>query len=385
MATLTDTSIKPHTQTHEATTHGNPKDPMAYATAAIDTMLRTYPDPAELPIRDEFMYWQGVFLSGVANCAAITGEIRWLAYIQRWCDEMIDVHGRIRGLEPYCLDSMQPGILLYPLIDRTGDPRYTVALDHLVRQIDNYPRTREGGLWHNLRSPDQMWLDGLYMGGPLLTEYAERTHRMDLTDLVADQVIMMRDRTRDEATGLWKHAYDAERLQPWADPVTGLSSQFWGRSMGWVPVAILDDLDHIPAGHPKRAQLESIVRDLLVSVCRYQGEDGRWWQVLDKPAAAGNWPENSCTCLFANAIFRAVDAGILDETYRDRALAAWEGVTGTITFDGADLKLGHVCVGTNIGDYAYYCNRKVSVNDPHGMGSFLLLCATMHNTANEGN
>ena len=351
------------------------KRTMDYAADAIETMMRTYPDPLDLPIKDEFMYWQGVFLSGVYECYRRIGEERWFDYIRRWYDGMIDANGNVRGFESDCLDAMQPGILLFPLYRRTGDERYRKALDMIVGQLDDYPRTSEGGLWHNRRAPEQMWLDGLYMGGPIAAEYAERYDRPELFDLVVDQALLMQKKTRDVATGLWKHAYDCARRQPWADPLTGLSSQFWGRSMGWVPVGVLDDLDHIPADHPKRAQLEELVRSLLTSVCRYQGEDGRWWQVLDKPGAEGNWPENSCTCLFANAIIKAVRLGILDASYVDHADRAYRGVVSSLTYRGTDLQLGQVCVGTNVGDYEYYCARKTSVNDPHGMGSFLLLCA----------
>ncbi|MFR5405840.1 MAG: glycoside hydrolase family 88 protein [Oscillibacter sp.] len=56
----------------------------------------------------------------------------------------------------------------------------------------------------------------------------------------------------------------------------------WGRAMGWVPVALLDELDFIPADHPDRAKLEKMAVDLLKSLLAFQSEDGRWYQV-DQP------------------------------------------------------------------------------------------------------
>ena len=38
--------------------------------------------------------------------------------------------------------------LLYPLMDRTGDPRYKTALDRIVPKIYDFPKTEEGGFWH---------------------------------------------------------------------------------------------------------------------------------------------------------------------------------------------------------------------------------------------
>lgn len=39
--------------------------------------------------------------------------------------------------------------------------------------------------------------------------------------------------------------------------------------------------------------------------------------------------------------------------------------------------MGHVCIGTNVGDYDYYCQRPVSRNDLHGVGAFLLMCTEL--------
>ena len=87
-------------------------------------------------------------------------------------------------------------------------------------------------------------------GRPVAAEYGGRFHRPEFLDLVAEQALLMREKTRDEKTGLWYHAWDCAKKQEWADPETGLSPEFWGRSIGWVPVAVLDDLDFLPEEHP---------------------------------------------------------------------------------------------------------------------------------------
>ena len=46
-----------------------------------------------------------------------------------------------------------------------------------------------------------------------------------------------------------------------------------------------------------------------------------------------------------------------------------------VGFDGEDLLVGEVCVGTGVGNYEYYVNRPVSTNDLHGVGAFLIMCA----------
>lgn len=228
--------------------------------------------------------------------------------------------------------------------------------------------------------PDQMWLDGLYMGGPLMCKYAATFGKPEYMDEAAKQAFLMQEKTRDAKTGLWYHGYDCERIEPWADKETGLSPEFWGRSLGWVPVAILEELDCVPTTHPKYNELCKLVRDLLAAICKFQSEDGRWYQVVDKVGEAGNWPENSCSCLFVAAICKAVRKGILEDSYLEQAKKGYEGVINSLKWDGDDILIGEVCIGTSVGDYEHYCNRPVCTNDLHGVGAFLIMCGEMERT-----
>ena len=78
------------------------------------------------------------------------------------------------------------------------------------------------------------------MGGPICAEYGYRYHKTEYIELVIKQILLMIEKTRDEETGLLYHAWDESRSEPLADKETGCSPEFWGRSVGWVPVAITD-------------------------------------------------------------------------------------------------------------------------------------------------
>ena len=348
-------------------------EPIFYAKCSCDTIMRKY-EAADLPPKGHFHYHQGVFLSGVYKTWLLSKEDRYFDYIKDWVDSVTDKEGNILDYAPKHLDDIQPGILLYPLIERTGDVRYRKALDKLISHIDEYPRNPEGGFWHMDLFADQMWLDGLYMGGPVCAEYGAKYGRPDLLDLVVHQALMMEEKTRDEKTGLLYHAWDFRRQAEWADPVTGRSPEFWGRSIGWVPVALLDDLDFLPSGHPGRTKLSDMAARLLEAVCAFQSDEGRWYQVVDKGGKAGNWLENSCSCLFTAALCKAVRNGILSSRYLQYARKGYEGVIRSLEWEGQDLLVGNVCIGTGVGDYKHYCDRPVSVNDLHGAGAFLLMC-----------
>lgn len=350
------------------------KEPLFYAKASVDTMMRKF-QAADLPPRGHFHYHQGVFLSGVYETYRLCGEEAYFEYVKAWVDSVIDENGEITEYDQRQLDDIQPGILLYPLLDRTGDARYKKALDTLLPVVLHFPRNEAGGFWHKQWYPDQMWLDGLYMGGPISAEYGKRFDRPEYLELVVEQALIMREKTMDQKTGLWYHAWDCSKKAEWADPDTGLSPEFWGRSIGWVPVAVLNDLDFLDPGQEGYQKLTALVTELLEAVCRFQSEDGRWYQVVDKGSEEGNWLENSCSCLFVAALCKAVRKGLMGREYLDAARKGYEGVIGSLTWEGEDLLIGNVCVGTGVGDYRHYCERPVSVNDLHGVGAFLLMCA----------
>ncbi|MCI9143502.1 MAG: glycoside hydrolase 105 family protein [Lachnospiraceae bacterium] len=349
------------------------KRPLFYAKASVETMMRKFKGP-DLPPRGRFHYHQGVFLSGVYKTYQACGDERYFQYVKSWVDSCIDENGVILDCDKTQLDDQQAGILLYPLLDRTGDAKYKKALDAILPVIREFPRNEAGGFWHKHRYPDQMWLDGLYMAGPVTAEYGKRFNVPEDLDLVAQQALLMEEKTKDPRTGLLYHAWDCSKKVEWADPETGLSPEFWGRSIGWVPVAVLDDLDFLPETHPSCGELRRLVKELLEAVCRYQSQEGRWYQVVDKPEGEGNWLETSCSCLFVAAICKAVRQGILPEEYLSYARKGYEGVINSLEWDGEDLLVGGVCVGTGVGNYDHYINRPTSVNDLHGVGAFLIMC-----------
>lgn len=353
------------------------KGALYYAKAACDTMMRGF-EAAKLPPQGHFHYHQGVFLSGMYRIWKLCRDDRYFQYIKDWVDSVVDAEGNILEYDPGQLDDVQPGILLFPLYSATGDIRYRRALDTLMDVVKHFPRNAVGGFWHKQWYPDQMWLDGLYMGGPICCEYAARFDQKDYFDLAAEQALLMQAHTRDEKSGLWRHAWDCSRKAEWANPETGQAPECWGRSIGWVPVAVLDDLDFIPKEHSAYPALCCLVTELLKALCHYQSDEGRWYQVVDKGGAEGNWLENSCSCLYVAAICKAVRKGLLPAGYLEHAKKGYKAVIGSLEWDGDDLLVGHVCIGTGVGDYQYYCSRPVSVNDLHGVGAFLLMCAEVY-------
>ncbi len=159
------------------------------------------------------------------------------------------------------LDQINEGRVLFALADATHDPRYGRAAATLRAQLARNRARPDGGFWHKQIYPEQMWLDGLYMAEPFYAQFAARhADTAAMTD-VTRQFLIVAQHLRDSTTGLYYHAWDSARRQPWADPATGRSKNFWGRAVGWYLMAAIDVLDYLPANHPNRPALVRIVQD----------------------------------------------------------------------------------------------------------------------------
>ncbi len=354
-----------------------------YAKMACDTLIKKFA-PEDLPPKGRFHYHQGVFLSGMQKTYNLCNEQKYFDYIRGWVDSIVKEDGTIDRFDQGQLDDIQPGVLLFQLYEKTGDERYTKALSTLMALLKDFPKNDEGGFWHKDRCAHQMWLDGLYMGGPIAAEYAKKFDAPEYFDICAFQAKMMEAKTKDPVTGLWYHAWDAKKVQPWANPETGLAPEFWGRSIGWVPVGILEELDHFPEDHKDRAELIRLTVDLIKAVAKYQDkESGLWYQVVNKGGQEGNWLESSCTCLYVAAMCKAVKAGLLDESYLEIAERGYKGIIDRLKYNENGVVIDNICIGTGVGNYEFYCARPTSENDLHGAGAFILMCTEVYRAFHE--
>ncbi|RYG03212.1 MAG: glycoside hydrolase family 88 protein, partial [Chitinophagaceae bacterium] len=275
-------------------------------------------------------------------------------------------------------------LMLYKV---TGQQKYFKAATLLWDQIQQQPRTKEGGFWHKKIYPNQMWLDGLYMGEPFYAEYAALIKKDDAFNDIANQFSWMEKNSRDLKTGLMYHGWDESREEKWANKTTGRSPHFWARAMGWYGMALVDVLDHFPTNHPKRKELLAILARYAVAVQKVQDvKSGLWYDILDKPTGTGNYHEASASNMFVYTYAKAVRMGYLPKTYFAVAEKGYKGIKTEfierINADKINLK-GTVSVSGlggkpyRDGSYEYYLSEKVVVNDPKGVGAFILAANEM--------
>ncbi len=331
-------------------------------------------------------YIDGCMILALLETYNTTGEKKYLDFADAFIDHRVQEDGTIAGysVEEYNIDNVNAGKTLFQLYDITGKEKYRKAIDLIYSQIKGQPRTEEGNFWHKKIYPNQVWLDGLYMGQPFYMEYEtrfnDRKHYADIFSQFANVVKYM----RDEETGLYYHGYDASKSIFWCDKETGLSKNFWLRAIGWDSMALLDTLSKTePEGFEAEYEnLKKVFKELIDSLLKYQDESGMWYQL---PALLGkepNYLETSGSAILAFSILRGVRLGFLPESYRAYGVKAFDGIRNKYmkTEDGR-LHLGGICLVAGLGpannerrdgSFAYYMSEPVVEDDAKGVGPFLL-------------
>ena len=271
---------------------------------------------------------------------------------------------------------------MFRIYEQTKNEKYKKALALMRSQLDDHPRNADGGFWHKKIYPNQVWLDGVYMGAPFYAEYAFRNNQVNDYADVINQFLMAARHTYDPKTDLFLHAADVSRTERWADPVTGQSKHSWGRAMGWYAMAFVDALEFIPAHEAGRDSMLMVLNQLAAMVKRVQdAKTGLWYQVLDKSGAKGNYLESSCSTMFVYTLFKAVRKGYIDQSYLDVAIRGYKAILDRfieVDKDGV-VSITQACAVAGLGgkvyrsgDYDYYINETIRSNDPKAVGPFIL-------------
>ncbi len=340
--------------------------------------------------RPFFGYTQGVGAMAMLGVWQATGDEKYYDYVYRYADFMVNDEGKIFNynydIDPYNLDLINAGKMFFTLYERTGDEKYKKAMDMLYNTLQTHPRNSLGGFWHKQIYPWQMWLDGLYMATTYLLQYGVVFDKPEAVDDAIDQFLLVKQYMHNPENGLYYHAWDEAKRQRWADPETGLSHIFWGRSIGWWWMAVVDILDYVPEDHPKRPELIEIVQGLADAVPKYQ-DGGLWYQVVDMGGREGNYQEASVSSMFMYCIAKAVNKGYISQDYMKYAEAAYEGLTTTLMRVDEDgtLNLTNCCAVAGLGgspyrdgSYEYYINERIRDNDGKATGPFIMGCLQLN-------
>ena len=325
---------------------------------------------------NDWRYWNGVLLIGlmragdVLNDASLSrfarddaefisdnvgyfrdryaGESKWsYPFAQRFTMEELDDCGAM-------------GAALIDVYRHDRQKRYRAYIDSVADFIaTRLGRLRDGTIVRPVPAKWTIWADDLYMSVAFLSRLGEISGDTRYFDDASLQVAGFHRYLFDEPSGLMHHCWYSD------PPQVGIA--FWGRANGWALLAQVDLLDRVPEAYPRRAALIALLRGQIIGIARYQGPEGLWHQLIDRP---DSYLETSCSAMFTYAVARAVNRGYIEPRFAAIARSGWEGVMSKISADGA---IDGVCEGTAVGDdLVFYYHRPAPKGDPHGTGAVLL-------------
>ena len=381
---------------------------------------------------NKWNYVDGCMVTAILNLYEQTKEQRYLDFADQFVDWFVQEDGQIRTYDPEekNVDNINTASNLFTLYDLTGKEKYRRAIDTVRHQIDIMPRTKEGNFWHKDIYPWQVWLDGLYMAQPFYMRYETRFNDMRGCQDSYRQFRNVERLMKNPDTGLYYHAYDESRSMYWADPETGLSPNYWLRSLGWFICALVETAEAMDESlYYEYRYLQKMLKDLSQALLAYQDASGMFWQVPDRPDLScsetgvcfardhfegnvqegtarqngsccgseqespdnpnmhihqephGNYLETSGTALIAYAMLKGVRLGYLPARFAAAGEKALSGIIDNylVTNPDGTLELGGICLVAGLGgqqhrdgSLSYYFSEPVVRNEAKGTAPFIL-------------
>ena len=365
-------------------------------------------------------YVSGLVTKSLLKAANQYPEDAWSLTAYDWCkyyaDAALNSNGSFKNFKKGNIDNIASGKVFFELYHRelskgtdegkANAYKYKIAADYLYNYLRNeYSRIqlKDGKecFFHKDIYPNQMWLDGLYMGAAFYAEYLANFAPNDAEGWsdIANQFITIHRHTYDPAKQLNYHGWSADPEDAnsfWAnreDNFKGCSSEFWGRGMGWFFAALVDVLEVMPQTHANYAELKNILVQVAEGLKRWQDEaSGVWYQLLQYDASfigecgKSNYLEASASCMFTYSYLKALRLGLIDESFRPIAEKAYAGVLKTFVSENEDksLNLNFSCKSAGLGpakspqrdgSASYYlCGSDVTVvsNEGKSIGPFIM-------------
>ena len=358
----------------------------------IETLMESKP---ELPLwniesikqgkKPAWNYIDGCMISSLIELYKTTKEQKYIDFVLNFVDYYVSNDGSILGYDPnkFSTDDVCESRILFDLYDLTKNEKYNKAIQLTYSQVKNHPRTKEGNFWHKKIYPNQVWLDGLYMMQPFYTRYMTRYGNKDYSDIVS-QFKNVRKLMFDEDKKLYYHGYDSSKSMFWANKETGVSKNFWLRSIGWFIVGLIDVYDYMDESSCFKEEIKELFIETIEGILMYQDNDSKmFFQLPDKKDVKGNYLETSGSAMIACALLKGSRLGVLPSLYSKKGKEIFDGIcTKYLSFnDDGKLNLGGICLVAGLGpennlrrdgSVEYYLSEPIVENDAKGVGPFIM-------------
>lgn len=336
-------------------TQGAAETPRAAAVRVADRVIEYYDTIArETP---PFDWGEGVMMAGMMRAGELTGDPRYLRFVQRWADYWHEA-GIMPVLERrgYC-GHWGPAYPLLLLYQKTGEARYLDMADQVLDYMMNTAtRTRDGGLDH-WRDNQELWVDTLFMCVPPFSTSTALTGRKQHHEESIRQLRVFETHLQNE-NGLYYHMWDQKDGRQHGD--------YWARGNGWVVMALVEAMKVEPKGTATYEWLRDEYKQLIDSLVRVQDEKtGLWHTILTD---SSTYLETSASAMYLYAYAEAERLGLANLPYDARFRKTWEGLVPYVDDVG---RFTGVSAGTGPRDERGYAVKPQGTYT-WGTGAFLL-------------
>ena len=327
--------------------------------------------------KPKWNYIDSCMITAVLRLYEYSGDRNLLDFAVSFTSAYVDENGDIPTMnrEDFNLDNINGGKNLLSLYRITGNERWLKAAQNLADALSQQPRLDCGSFWHKAIYQRQIWLDGSYMAFPFMAEFAGISGNTALIDDIRCQLRNIRNLMHDSESGLYYHGYDETKSINWADPETGLSHEFWLRSMGWLCAALADLCEILP----DEKEISEMLAGLLDALSRHATPDGMLLQLPAHPELSGNYPETSGTLLFAYSALKAHRLGKAGEAVISAGEKALSAVTEKylVVEEDDTPVLKNICLMAGLGinrsgTAEYYLSEPVTENDAKGIAPLIM-------------
>ncbi len=338
--------------------------------------------------KEYWNYEDGCVLMGCQQLWQATGEKKYLDFILTYLDPLVEEDGIISNYEfgKHNIDGFNAGKVLFLAYNETGNEKYRKAIDFLIKSLGEQPRTNEGNFFHKAIYPNQVWLDGLYMAQPFYMEYETTYNKKENYNDILNQFRNVRKYMFNSEKKLYYHGYDEAKIQPWADKKTGLSPNFWLRSMGWYLMALIDVIGNMSEEiYEQYREYCGIFKEAIDGILQYRDtESGLFFQVIDHGETEGNYTETSGSAMIAYAVMKAVRLGVISaERYAETGIGIFDCLVSEKLVENSDgFELKDICWVAGLGpgeqrngSVEYYLSEKIVSDDSKGVGPFMMAYA----------
>jgi unsaturated rhamnogalacturonyl hydrolase len=340
--------------------------------------------------KKDWNYEDGCVLMGAVMLYQATKNECYKDFVVNYMKNYINEDGSINHYdkEQYNIDSINTGKILFFLYNETKDEKYKIAIEILMDQLRTQPRTKSSNFWHKKIYPNQIWLDGLYMAQPFYMAYETQFNQKKNYKDIMEQFENVRKYLYNEDKKLYYHGYDEARVQPWADKVTGLSSNFWLRAIGWYLMALIDTMDEMSEEIFEQYKLlEHLFKEGIKGILQYQDKESKlFYQVIDKVDINNNYLETSGSAMVAYAIIKGCRLGAL---LKDKYQQIGEDIINSLIHNkliekNGILTLTDICSvaglgpgNTRDGSTEYYLSEPIVSDESKGVGAFMMAYAQL--------